>query len=95
MYAVMRRYQYDPQAAAELNRQVREGFVPLLQQTPGFVAYYWLDSGTGTGASMSVFADQAGAEASVRLAADFVRQHLAALTLGEAEVIQGEVQAHA
>lgn len=93
MYAVIRRYQYDPSSSDEIARHVNEGFMPLLRQSPGFVAYYWLDTGEGVGASLSVFGDQAGADESVRLAADYVKQHLAAL-LGTPEITKGEVRAH-
>jgi hypothetical protein len=95
MYAVIRKYQFDPSDGAEVDRKVRDVFVPLLQKAPGFVAYYWLDTGEGTGASLSVFQDKAGAEESVRIAAGFVQQHLAGMGFGSPEVIQGEVQAHA
>jgi hypothetical protein len=94
MYAVIRRYQFDPKSSEEISRHVTEGFIPLLRQTPGFVAYYWLDTVEGVGASLSVFEAKAGAEESVRLAADYVQQHLAGL-LGKPEVTQGEVKAHA
>jgi hypothetical protein len=95
MYAVIRRYQFDPKSSEEISRRIREGFIPLLRKTPGFVAYHWLDTGNGVGASMGVFEDKAGTEESVRLAAAFVQQHLAGL-LGKPEVItQGEVKAHA
>ncbi len=94
MYAVIRRYQFDPGASEEINRQVRAALVPLIRNTPGFVTYYWLDTGAGEGASLSVFQDRSGAEESVRLAADFVQQHLASL-IGKPEIIQGDVQAHA
>lgn len=63
MYAVVRRYEgvTDP---AEAGRQVNEGFLPLLRQVQGFVAYYWVDAGGGVMVSMSVFQDPAGAEES-------------------------------
>ncbi|MDR7429964.1 MAG: hypothetical protein QN177_06865 [Armatimonadota bacterium] len=94
MSAVIRRYRFDPTSSPEIRRQITQGFLPLLRQTPGFVAYYWLDTGDGVGASLSVFESQAGAEESVRLPADYVQQHLAGL-LGTPEVVQGEVKAHA
>ena len=93
MYAVIRKYQFDPNASVEIAQKIQEGFVPLLRQTPGFVAYYWLDSADGHGTSLSVFEDQAGADESVRIAADFVREHLATL-LGKPEITKGEVRAH-
>ena len=94
MYAVIRRYQFDPKSSDEISRHVREGFIPLLRKTPGFVSYNWLDTGSGVGASMSVFQDKAGAEESVRLAAAYVQHHMSAL-LGKPEVTQGEVKVHA
>jgi hypothetical protein len=60
---------------------------------PGFVGYYWIDAGEGTGASPSIFKDKAGAEESVRLAADYVHAHLAGI-LGKPEITEGEVKTH-
>jgi hypothetical protein len=94
MYAVIRRYQFDPKSSEEISHHVRESFIPLLRKTPGFVTYHWLDTGDGVGASLSIFNDKAGAEESVRLAAAYVQEHLAGL-LGKPEVTQGEVKAHA
>ncbi len=95
MYAVMRKYQFDQRHSEEANRKVREVFVPLLKKAPGFVAYYWLDTGEASGASLTVFEDKAGAEESVRIAAEFVREHLAGMTFSSPEITQGEVRAHA
>src|SRR6185503_1223754 len=68
MYAVIRRYQFDPKSSEEIGRLIRDGFIQLLRKTPGFVSYNWLDTGSGVGASMGVFQDKAGAQESVRLA---------------------------
>ena len=59
MYATVRRYEgvTDP---AEAGRRVKEGFMPLIRQVPGFVAYYWIDAGDGAMVSTSVFEDQPG-----------------------------------
>jgi hypothetical protein len=94
MYAVVRRYEgvTDP---AEAGRRVDGGFVPLLRQVPGFVAYYWIDAGNGTMVSLSVFEDRAGADESVRRAADFVRDNLASLLPGPPQVSAGQVVAAA
>lgn len=78
---------------AEVGRQVREGFVPLVRHVPGFVAYYWVDAGDGVLISTSVFEDRAGADESTRIAADFVREHLASLLPNPPEVMAGEVLA--
>ncbi|MEU9987001.1 hypothetical protein AB0E10_09380 [Streptomyces sp. NPDC048045] len=92
MYAVVRRYEgvTDP---AEAGRRVDEGFVTLLRQVPGFVAYYWVDAGGGVMVSMSVFEDQAGADESVKRAADFVRDHLESLLPNPPQVSAGQVVA--
>ncbi|MFJ9550606.1 hypothetical protein [Streptomyces erythrochromogenes] len=92
MYAVIRRYEgvTDP---AEAGRLVDEGFVTLLRRVPGFVAYYWVDAGDGVMLSTSVFDDRAGADESVRRAADFVRENLASLLPNPPQVTAGQVVA--
>ncbi|GAA4634704.1 hypothetical protein GCM10023196_077260 [Actinoallomurus vinaceus] len=94
MYAAVRRYEgvTDPTQAGRL---VSEGFVPLMQKIPGFVAYYWADAGNGVMFSTSVFEDQAGAEESVSRATDFVRDELASLMPNPPQVMAGEVVAFA
>ncbi|WP_327324657.1 hypothetical protein OG735_20690 [Streptomyces sp. NBC_01210] len=92
MYAAVRRYEgvTDP---AEAGRRVNEGFVPLMRQVSGFVAYYWVDAGDGVMVSTSVFQDRAGAAESVSRAADFVRDNLASLLPNPPQVMAGEVLA--
>ncbi|WP_344588924.1 hypothetical protein [Kitasatospora paracochleata] len=70
-----------------------EGFVPLLSRVPGFVAYYWVDAGAGVMVSTSVFRDEAGAEESIRRAAEFVRDNLAELLPNPPQVTAGQVVA--
>jgi hypothetical protein len=55
---------------------------------------YWLDTGKGEGASVSVFKDKAGADESVRLAADYVHTHLCKLRIQKPEIIEGPIKAH-
>jgi hypothetical protein len=94
MYAVMQRYTFDPTSSSELTRQITDEWVPLLRPLPGFVAYYWLDSGAGVGAALSVFEDQAGAKAALALAADCGPAHLAAL-VGPLDILTGMITAYA
>ncbi|MFJ1729718.1 hypothetical protein [Streptomyces sp. NPDC088254] len=94
MYAAVRRYE-GVTDAAEAARLVNEGFVPLMQQVSGFVAYYWIDAGDGVMVSTSVFRDRAGAEESITKAADFVRENLTALLPNPPQVVAGEVVASA
>ena len=93
-FAVIRHYHFDPKDSAEIDKIVREGFVPLIRKGKGFIRYYWLDTGNGEGASFGLFRDKAGAEESVRLAADFVRAHMSKLLRTKPEIIEGPVVAH-
>jgi hypothetical protein len=92
MWGAVRRYEgiTDP---AEAGRLVDQSFVPLLEQVPGFVAYYWIDAGDGVMASLSVYENQAGADESVRIAHDWVRDNAATLIPNPPQVTEGNVVA--
>ena len=92
MFASIRHYNTGD--VEEVVKRVEEGFIPIISQTPGFVAYYVLDGGAGTLVSVSVFESQAGAEESTRLAADWVKENLAGLFDGPPSVTAGEVRAY-
>ena len=94
MFAVVRHYHFKPEDGEKIDKLVKEGFVPLIKKANGFVRYYWLDTGNGEGASFSVFKDKAGADESIHLAADFVKEHLSKLITQKPEVIEGPVKAH-
>ena len=68
--------------------------MPIVKKAKGFVRYYWLDTGKGEGACVSVFKDKAGADESVHLAADYVQEHLSKLIIQKPEIIQGAIKAH-
>ncbi len=94
MFAVIRHYHFKPEDGKKIDQLIQEGFVPLLKKANGFVRYYWLDTGKGEGASLSVFKDKAGADESVVLAADFVKQNMSELLNQKPEVIEGPIKAH-
>ena len=94
MYAVVRHYHFKKEDSEKIDKLIQEGFVPLLKAAQGFVRYYWLDTGEGEGASLSVYNDKAGADESIRIAANFVKEHMAALLAQKPEVIEGPVKAH-
>ncbi len=95
MHVAIRRYQLDdPSSVDELLRRVTEGFIPIIKDTSGFLAYYALDSGSGSVTSVSVFEDAAGVEESNRRAADWVRENLASMLPNPPQIIDGEVGAH-
>ena len=94
MHAAIRQYRVDPGSVDEIVRGVNEGLLPIIEDASGFRAYYALDAGGGTIASVSVFEDRAGAEESTRMAADWIRENMASLLPEPPEVLQGEVGAH-
>ena len=94
MFAVIRHYHFNPKDGAEIDRRIREEFVPIVKTAKGFVRYYWLDTGNGEGASVSVFKDKAGADESVRLAVDWVKENLSKLLIQKPEIIEGPIKAH-
>jgi quinol monooxygenase YgiN len=93
MYATVRRYE-GVTDAAEAGRRVREGFLPIIREIPGFIAYDWVDAGGGVMVSTSVFRDQAGAEQSNAAAADWVAENLAPLLPNPPQITAGNVVAH-
>ncbi len=94
MFAVVRHYHFDKKDSKEIDRMVRDEFVPIIKKAKGFVRYYWLDTGAGEGASFSVFKDKAGADESVRLAADFIKTKMSKVVMQKPEVIEGPIKAH-
>lgn len=94
MFAVIRHYHFNPKDSAEIDRRIREDFVPIVKKAKGFVRYYWLDTGKGEGASFSVYKDKGGADESVRLAANYVQEQLSKLLIQKPEIIEGPIKAH-
>ena len=73
MHITIRRYKTDsPKEAARLTN---EGFIPLITKVAGFVAYYGIETGEDSWATVSVFETLAGAEESNRVAAEFIKNN--------------------
>ncbi len=89
MYMSVRRYTTSGPTAV-IERIVTEGFVPIIRAAPGFIAFYVVEGGNGSLASVSIFADEAGAEASNRMAAGYIAEHLAS-RLALQDVVAGSV----
>jgi hypothetical protein len=92
MYVAVRRYEgvSDPQ---KVGRLVEEGFLPIISEMPGFVAYYCVDAGDGVIVSTSVFEHKEAEEQSNFRAGEFVTEHLAPLLPNPPQVSAGEVVA--
>ena len=93
MYVAVRRYEgvTDPREAGRL---VDEGFVPIISEMPGLVAYYWAGAGDGVMVSPSVFEHKAAEEESTFGAGEFVAEHLSNLLPNPPQVTAGEVVAY-
>jgi hypothetical protein len=90
-YLALRQYQLAPgRTMEELTAAVEGGFLPILTQVPGYQEYLLVETGEGV-MSLSVFADQAGAEESTLRAADWVQQNLADFFTGPPTVTAGSV----
>jgi hypothetical protein len=94
MHAVIRRHQVAPGSVDEIMRHIDQGFIPLIKDAQGFLAYYALKAGDGQIATVSVFEDQAGAEESTKMAGDYVKDNLASLMPNPPETTAGEVSTH-
>jgi hypothetical protein len=90
MYVAVRRYEgvTDPQKVAKVGQ---EGFVPIINEMPGFVAHYTLDAGDGVMIGISVFEHKDAEEQSNFRAGEFVGEHLAPLLPNPPQVTAGEV----
>ena len=95
MYASIRRYVVHPGSMGEIARQITKGFIPIIRDIPGFVAYYTVDVGHGVGISFSIFEDQAGAERSAAASREYIKENLASLFPNPPEIMDGEVLVNA
>ena len=91
MYASIRRYRIDRSSIDQISALARDGFLPIISDLPGFVAYYIVDQGDGHAATISLFQDRAAAEESNRAAAGWVQANMAALVEGPPEILAGKV----
>ncbi|HEV8298975.1 MAG TPA: hypothetical protein VGQ20_16830 [Acidimicrobiales bacterium] len=93
MYATLRIYEMSEDWDDVLVRHIEEGFVPRIESLPGFVSYQCVEAGPRVFASVTVFTDRTGAEASDKAAASYVLRHLADRFPSPPEITAGEVRA--
>jgi hypothetical protein len=99
MYATVKRYELGAGsrgagAVKELMRRCREELLPKLSEEEGFVAYYVVDTGNAVIASVSVFEQEAGAEAGDRIAKQFFKDRLSGLLQANPQVTKGVALVH-
>jgi hypothetical protein len=95
MYATIRRYEVAEDGQMdEITRDIRENFLPMISELPGFVSYDVLDAG-GRLATVSVFETKEGADESTRRAAEYMKQNPTfQRRLSKPGITQGEVTLH-
>ena len=88
MHVVVRKYTAAPNIVEEA-RPMMADLEQTMRQTPGFVAYYFLETEDGI-ATITVTEDEAGTQESMGRAANWVQQNLPNSGFGAPEVIRGE-----
>jgi quinol monooxygenase YgiN len=92
MFASVRRYRLEAGSIDDLLHLVDTDFAESVQEMDGFVSYQVLECGNGEIVTITTFRDRRSAEASMEMAADWVRDTLAArFQLTRLEAFLGEV----
>jgi hypothetical protein len=77
----------------ELSELVKDGFLPIVESVPGFVAYYAVDAGDGMASSITICEDKTGIDESTSRAAEWVEEHAVELIESGPAVVIGAVTA--
>ena len=89
MHAVIRKYTASPDVLDEARPKLGQ-LEQTMRQTPGFVAYYFLETEDGI-ATITITEDEAGTQESMGRAANWVQQNLPDPTLlGTPQVTRGQ-----
>jgi hypothetical protein len=91
MYASIRRYRMGAGSIDDAMHIADTEFADRLAEEPGFVDYQVVAMGADTIMSMTIFEDEDQCLASNDMAAEFVREHLAAFEIERLDVWGGEV----
>ena len=77
----------------ELSELVKDGFLPIVESVPGFVAYYVVDAGDGMASSITICEDKTGVDESTSRAAEWVEEHALEFIESGPAVVTGAVTA--
>jgi len=91
MYASIRRYRMGAGSMDDAMHLADTELADRIAVEPGFVDYQAIDTGDGTITSVTIFDDEDQCLRSNELAAEFVRDHLAAFEVERTDVFSGEV----
>jgi hypothetical protein len=90
MHAVIRKYTGSPDVVTEARPKLQH-LEQTMRGTPGFVAYYFLETDDGV-ATITITEDEAGTTESMSRAANWVQQNLdSRASLGAPQVTTGQV----
>jgi hypothetical protein len=89
LYAAIRTYSIIPQFVVEVMQRFTEGFLPLISQEPGYLAYYAMRLRDNQVSMISIFDTQAGTEESTPLTREWEQQNIAQFVQGVPEVQVG------
>jgi hypothetical protein len=81
-----------PSEAEEAKKRVRESYVPMIAELPGYAAFGAIDSGHGNMVWLLVFADEGSAKAARERTLAWVDQNLVNLLSHPPEIVFGEVR---
>jgi hypothetical protein len=96
MYTTIRRYSPKNGAVNKaslelLRRQIRDDFLPILQQIPGFRGYYLVSVENREVLTLSLYETLEGSAESSRCAAEYTLRNPLVFELGKPEITEGEV----
>lgn len=91
MFAIVRKFTLRRGAAPEIIRRVKESFVPLIRELPGFRGYYLFGAGRDTVVSIRLFDSADEALASNEVAENWMRNNVLEFTRGLPDAMAGEV----
>jgi heme-degrading monooxygenase HmoA len=99
MFVTMRRYSPKNGAVNKasmelLRRQIQDQFLPIIEQVPGFRAYYVLNVDNREVVTLSFCDTQEGTAESSRCAAEYTLRNPLVYELGRPEVTESEVLAY-
>jgi heme-degrading monooxygenase HmoA len=99
MFVTIRRYSPKNGAVNKasmelLRRQIQDGFLPIIEQVPGFRAYYVLNVDNREVVTLSFCDTQEGTAESSRCAAEYTLRNPLIYELGRPEVTESEVLAY-
>jgi hypothetical protein len=90
MYATIRIYD-EADGLADAVAAHKDEILGLFRKIDGFRAYHMVKTGPLSAVSVTVYDDQAGAEASNQVARDWIAANLAGVSIGTPQVHVGEV----